>query len=470
MTETETNRPNPFGLNLSEWITVFILILLLVYSVLIMFIYDVMQETYRAVNSFIYIISLLFTMILYVVCAISHDDNLRQKRWFRAMILLTFFSSFFSNAVNLLDGVKPFLALSLQIVSYILLAVYWFAFWMYQKDSYPRYRNERIIELFVWIYFGLYVLLSLGNFFFKIFFYIGEDGYLAYCDNNLFVYFFYIWYAFYLIHVFMRKCKQRIKWSLASYVLFPLLMLVLSLIFSDNLIFVGLYDPLSTFCILLSLYIIFFNMHTERGRQLLEKEQALNNARIHLMLSQIQPHFIYNSLTAIIGLIDIDKDLAKETIVSFSDYLRVNLDSLTEVKRIPFSKELEHCRTYLTFEQLRFDNIRVEYEIAVTDFLIPPLTVQPLVENAVKHGVSALEKGGTVTLRTEEKENCIRITVIDDGLGFDPKKAEENARVGILNVRKRLADMCGGTLTVESVEGVGTKATILIPKDYHPEE
>ena len=110
------------------------------------------------------------------------------------------------------------------------------------------------------------------------------------------------------------------------------------------------------------------------------------------------------------------------------------------------------------------DNIRVEYEIAVTDFLIPPLTVQPLVENAVKHGVSKTGHGGTVRLSVKDEGQNILITVSDDGVGFDTDVQLEGVHIGLENVSKRLSDLCGGRLEVQSMIGKGTEAVVLIPK------
>ena len=110
--------------------------------------------------------------------------------------------------------------------------------------------------------------------------------------------------------------------------------------------------------------------------------------------------------------------------------------------------------------------LRVEYDIAVAGFSVPPLSIQPLAENAVKHGLMPREGGGTVTIRTRERDDAYEIAVEDDGVGYDPEALPEDDRmhIGIQNVRERLQDICRGALTIQSAPGAGTTAVIRIPK------
>ena len=151
----------------------------------------------------------------------------------------------------------------------------------------------------------------------------------------------------------------------------------------------------------------------------------------------------------------------------FSTYLRNNLEALNRKEMIPFSEELDHIRIYLELEKVRFDeDLTVVYDIQVEDFFLPVLTVQPLVENAVKHGVTKKRGGGVVTLATRAETDGYVITVTDTGVGFDPEHYMDDGKthIGIQNVRLRLKDMAGGRLKITSVPGVGTTAVIRIPK------
>ncbi len=196
-------------------------------------------------------------------------------------------------------------------------------------------------------------------------------------------------------------------------------------------------------------------------------ENELTQNRIAIMLSQIQPHFLYNTLVVIKQLCDIDPKAAKETVSEFSDYLRANLDSLTRIQPIPFEKELEHVKNYLALEKKRFGGrVRVVWELSATEFLIPALTVQAIVENAVRYGITKKEEGGSVTVRTAQTDAETIITVSDDGAGFDPDRPPQDGRshVGIENVRSRLASACGGALDIQSTVGVGTTVTLRLPR------
>ena len=158
---------------------------------------------------------------------------------------------------------------------------------------------------------------------------------------------------------------------------------------------------------------------------------------------------------------------AKAMVNSFAEYLRNNLSSLEETGLIAFETELSHIQTYLDIEKMRFeDTLEIEYDIKCVDFSLPVLTVQPIVENAVKHGTSKKRGGGRVTISTDEDKESYIIKVADTGCGFDPTKPKNDGKrhVGIDNVRQRLFNMCGGTLSIESEVGKGTLATIIIPK------
>lgn len=196
-------------------------------------------------------------------------------------------------------------------------------------------------------------------------------------------------------------------------------------------------------------------------------EKELEESHIAAMLSQMQPHFLYNVLNSIYQLCEVNPKTAQEAIVHFSDYLRDNMASLEQKEPIPFEEEYRHVQTYLALEQIRFPNtLRVTQDIQAVNFKVPPLTVQVLVENAVKHGVTKMRGGGTVTIATRELPDCWQITVADTGKGFDPEHYDEDGKphFGLRNARDRLRLMAGGTLTITSAPRQGTTAEIRIPK------
>lgn len=217
----------------------------------------------------------------------------------------------------------------------------------------------------------------------------------------------------------------------------------------------------------LALLFILVNIQFERELLIKQQEQELGDLHVDIMLSQIQPHFLYNTLTTIRQLCDIDPKLAKESISDFSYFLRGNMDSLQSKAPIPFSQELSHAQHYLKLEQQRFvGRLSIKIDTDVIDFSIPPLTLQPLVENAVRHGIIMRDEGGTITIQTQETNDFYIVTVCDDGVGFVPVSVpkDNRAHIGIQNVRERLKTTYSGTLTITSVLSEGTTATIMIPK------
>ena len=203
----------------------------------------------------------------------------------------------------------------------------------------------------------------------------------------------------------------------------------------------------------------------------LETEKIVLNAqltesRVSTMMSQIRPHFIYNTLGSIEQLCYIDPPKAGELVHNFAKYLRGNFGELDNPKPILMSQEMEHVHHYISIENVRFPDMTFSFEMNSGDFHIPALTIQPIVENAIKHGLMKLQKGGTIRVVSYETDTYYCVSVEDDGVGFDTGVLlDERKHVGIRNIRGRLKAMVNGTLQIESTGGVGTKVLIQIPKE-----
>ena len=210
-------------------------------------------------------------------------------------------------------------------------------------------------------------------------------------------------------------------------------------------------------------------LELQRSRLEAEKnmvEAQLKESRISIMLSQIQPHFIYITLGTIERMCLTDPQKAFDLVRNFSLYLRGNFSELDSVTPIRFTEELKHVEYYVNIERVRFPDMSSEYDVGATEFVLPALSVQPLVENAIKHGLMRLETGGTVLIRSYETPTHFCVEVKDDGVGFDTSMPlDEKKHVGLRNIRGRLSAMVGGDLLLESKPGVGTKAIIMIPKE-----
>lgn len=217
-----------------------------------------------------------------------------------------------------------------------------------------------------------------------------------------------------------------------------------------------------------SLLLILVNIQFEHEMLLHRQEEALARQHMDLMLSQIQPHFLYNALGTIAYLCRHNASKAAQATQEFAGFLRGNMESLKNPSPIPFEKELNHVKNYLYLEQQRFgDRLNIVYDIEIVDFLIPSLTLQPLVENAVRHGILPKKEGGTVVIRTRSEENRAVIIIEDNGIGI--KEAQklpglgEHLHIGIDTVRDRLKTMMHGNLEIKSNDS-GTAVVLRIPR------
>ena len=226
----------------------------------------------------------------------------------------------------------------------------------------------------------------------------------------------------------------------------------------------------------LNLFRISASMLYRKVKESRELENRLRRSRAELMASQIRPHFIYNTLNSIRTLIRLDPKAAQQAVYDFSIYLRSNLDNVGDRELIPFSEELRHIRTYLDIEKIRFEErLNVVMDIQTSMFLVPPLSIQPLVENAVKHGICTKVSGGTVTIRSYEEKNVYVVEVEDDGAGIDvsgldmdgdiddgafSSESDTDSHIGLKNIRFRVREITGGSLQIESHPGQGTKVTV----------
>ena len=317
-------------------------------------------------------------------------------------------------------------------------------------------------ELWAWIAAGANALIHLTAFFSPVCFRIGESGLIrgplgwtAPVVSGVLL----VWLAVATVRQFGENRKIE--------TLIPLFNVILLAAASAADIWIARTPPVSHMTVTAVsaclLYYIWLHIRFVR-----EHERALlAEQRIQIVKSQIQPHFLYNTLSTIQALCRTEPDKAFDTLGKFGVYLRQNLDSLDAAGLIPFSKELAHTKVYAEIESIRFPNIRIEYDIGDGDFMVPALTLQPLVENAIRHGVR-IRKEGVVAVSAKKTPEGHEIVIRDNGRGFDPNAPlpdDGRAHIGIANARERIETLCGGELRVQSVIGEGTVVTILIPKE-----
>ena len=210
-----------------------------------------------------------------------------------------------------------------------------------------------------------------------------------------------------------------------------------------------------------AMYSIIVNDSVEQN---LRQQQEIANQRASIAVLQMRPHFIYNTMTSIYYLCDEDPQMAKQVTMDFTTYLRKNFSAIVSEDAIPFADELEHTRTYLAVEQAQYeDGLVIDYDTPHTQFRMPSLTLQPIVENAVKHGMDPDSGPLHIQIRTRETDSGSEVVVEDDGPGFDPAIADD-PHTTLANIRQRLDMMCGGTLDIAPREGGGTVVKVTIPQ------
>lgn len=214
----------------------------------------------------------------------------------------------------------------------------------------------------------------------------------------------------------------------------------------------------------LALFFMYIELQRLQERALMAEKLELAESRTQLLSGQIRSHFIFNSLAAIGELCYEDPKLAQKAIADFSTYLRGNMNAVGDVKLVSFDSEVSNIKSYVGLEQMNpttpFD---VEWDLQATRFMLPPLVVEPLVENAVVHGVSTRREGGLIQIRSWEEDGAYKVSVRDNGIeGVEVKGSKHNG-IAIENGRRRLEMLCRGTLEAGRVED-GYLAVVTIPK------
>ncbi len=209
--------------------------------------------------------------------------------------------------------------------------------------------------------------------------------------------------------------------------------------------------------------------------KLQEQERALMQARVDALVSQINPHFLFNTLNTASSLIRFDPDTARAVLLKLSNILRRRLK--TQMHFVPLKQELDFVDDYLDIEVVRFGRdklqIRKEIDPETLDMVVPSMILQPLVENAIRHGIGPKIEGGIIALRSWRQNGRLSVEVTDNGVGIPDEKRHEvfDSGIGISNVRERLKVLYGQecSLEIESRPGQGTAIRFEIPELATPE-
>ena len=276
------------------------------------------------------------------------------------------------------------------------------------------------------------------------------------------------WYSLLMVPVLVLMLlnilglmRRRNLLSRKEFLSFIIAMLPITVMLVINT-FIEVY-PLIDICVVLSALSMYSLILSDQVEQALNRQREIANQRANIMVLQMRPHSIYNTMTSIYCLCDQNPKLARQVIMDFTTYLRKNFTAVASDAPIPFSSELEHTRAYLAVEQAQYeDSLFVDYDTPHTCFRVPPLTLQPIVENAVKHGRDPYAGPFYISIRTQKTDSGSKIIVADNGRGFNTTDDSE-PHTALKNIQQRLEIMCGGNLTITSNDGGGTVVTVIIP-------
>ena len=264
--------------------------------------------------------------------------------------------------------------------------------------------------------------------------------------------------------IFFRR--KNIKKSIIVFVI-VFEAITIAILERENIL-TGYVNVVTALCIL-EYYIYLTSIYQQDMHRIIaEKEIQAAKNELAVLKNQIQPHFIYNSLGMIRSLAKRDNEKAVECIDSFSDYLRAHLRSIETDDLISFEKELENVNVYLSLV-LADPSSKIEtiFDLEVTDFFLPPLSLEPIIENCVNHGIG--KNKGIITVKSYEDDDNIYISITDSCEKTNDKKENPDTKlyhngIGLENTRRRLDMYCGGTLDMIIDKG-GSEAKITIPKE-----
>ncbi|MBQ9607561.1 MAG: histidine kinase [Lachnospiraceae bacterium] len=408
---------------------------------------------------------LLCLMGLWFIVVIPGIDRW-SRRFFLSFMIVSILSCLSSMLVAVLQDTVPrvvfvfLLLLEALLLSLSLPMVTVYLLHCCGEDMLPSRLFRAVLGLWA-VYFGLLVSFP----FIEGFFYITPEN--QYYRGPLYPLLLLPMIAIQLLTL-MGTIKRRAQLSRKVFFAFLIAILPVAVALTAQL-FVDFYPLVDISYILsaLAMYSFILSDQIERDRlqqqEIVRQQTEIARQRASVMVLQMRPHFIYNTLMSIHSLCRLNPLKAEQITMDFTNYLRRNFNSVASDGVIPFSAELEHTRAYLAVEQAQYDDmIVVDYDTPNTQFRLPPLTLQPIVENAVKHGMDLDSDPLHISIRTRCTDFGAEITVEDTGPGFDPSD-KSKPHTTLENIRQRLEMMCGGSMTIKPREGGGTVVTVTIP-------
>ena len=426
--------------------------------------YIVMSDLTDYPNSTVGNIS--FDLFGMVICTIIHLTMFIDKRgeismpYFMCILLLEVLLLFWDIVGWLIDG-KPSLiflnnALNYYLYGSVLLIIA--AYWLYLRELYREHRGEMAVMTdIIKVVLAAGLLLIVSNVFTCVLFTIDPDTSL-YTRSDLFFLSSVAPLAMSLVAmaaILKFEEDPRRKIVLLTYILIPLMAMVVQMFVYGT--------SLQYFAMMFSVVLMYVNIHLARSTELINNETDMSKQRAAVMVSQIQPHFLYNALTAIMNIKGNPPE-TRDAIAEFGHYLRKNLDSISQNHPIPIDRELDHVETYLTLRRLKYgDRIDVGLELDDQGFFIPPYTVKIILERAIEynviHGVRALR----MVIRTESTDRDHVLVISDLSPSEESLEFVAGYNEDIEILRARVRNMVGGTIDNHVTDGGTLDCIITIP-------
>lgn len=415
------------------------------------------------------IFAMIVLIIVYISCIYGKKNN--SSNCFIMLSVSVYCCVFFELGAWMVDGLSGFRAynyiFNIGCNSMMLVTVGMF-FYFTCKSLNVELNTIKTANISVLVVLVAGIFAEILNVMYGFYYYI--DKYGVYARNQVgsicgYLPFVYILGATGYI-IIKNKMPVRSKVTYLSYIIMPFAISAWYMITE--------YPPTFYVSTFISVILIYANIYVDLGQENVkyELENAHKETELALQknkqtLSQIRPHFIFNALGSIEELCVVDAKKAESAVHYFAKYLRANMDALGETDMVPFETELDHIHNYIWLEKMRFDD-ELDYteDIEVEDFMIPTLSIQPLVENAVKHGMMGKEDGTLhVKIRTYQKDNDYFIEISDDGCGFDTsiKKDDGRSHIGMSYAKTSIENRLGGTISIDSELGKGTMVLLTIP-------
>lgn len=406
---------------------------------------------------------LVLTMLTLWITLIIPNPNQWNKRFFVAMFAI-FVLCMIDFSVDLLVYDEPNMALAAKIAvyfEYLLLSIPMPMFTAYLlRTCGENWLKSPLFRTVVVLWIIYFILLAIAQFTTFLYYFTPNNQYIRASWYLLLVTPIFAVMFLNLASVIKRRDKLPRKYYIAFLIhMIPLqiALLVNSTIIETNTVFAVLGICVSTLAMFA--IILYDQIESYVGQQ-----QEIAHQRASIMVLQMRPHFIYNAMMSIYYLCVQDPKKAQQVTLDFTTYLRKNFTAIASENIVPFPDELEHTRAYLAVEQVQFeDSLFVEYDTPHKNFRLPPLTLQPIVENAVKHGMDPEYAQLRISIRTRETDSGSEIIVEDNGPGFAPADGDCEPHIALANIRQRLEIMCGGKLTIRPRKGGGTVVSVIIP-------